>query len=450
MVASGSRPRFGTDGVRGRADTVLTDEYVRALGRAAARVLGRERWLIGRDTRESGPRIEAALADGLTSEGADVSLLGVMPTPAVALGSRDAGVPAAMISASHNSFADNGIKLFAAGGRKLADDVQGQIETLLDGTFDAPAASGRIDDASVSVGTVDDDSVHVERYVEWLLSTMDGRRLDGVSLVLDAANGAAHAIGPRMLEALGASVLSLNVDPDGRNINARCGSQHPESLREAVLATGAHLGLALDGDADRVVAVDASGEIVDGDQILAMCALDMKEAGRLRDDTIVVTVMSNLGLRIAMRDAGIAIDETPVGDRYVLEVLDRRGLSLGGEQSGHVIFHDLIATGDGLLTGLRVLDLMHRSGRPLADLASTMRRFPQVLVNVAADATGVEARIAAEVAEIERRLDGSGRVLIRASGTEPLVRVMVEAPTAEEAADLADHLAQAVVRTAQR
>ncbi len=386
----------------------------------------------------------------MTSEGADVSLLGVMPTPAVALGSRDADVPAAMISASHNSFADNGIKLFAAGGRKLADDVQGQIEALLEGTFDAPAASGRIDDASVSVGTVDDDSVHVERYVEWLISTMDGRRLDGVSLVLDAANGAAHAIGPRVLEALGASVLALNVDPDGRNINARCGSQHPESLREAVLATGAHLGLALDGDADRVVAVDASGEVVDGDQILAMCALDMKEAGRLRDDTIVVTVMSNLGLRIAMRDAGIAIDETPVGDRYVLEVLDRRGLSLGGEQSGHVIFHDLIATGDGLLTGLRVLDLMHRSGRPLADLASTMRRFPQVLVNVAADATGVEARIAAEVAEIERRLDGSGRVLIRASGTEPLVRVMVEAPTAEEAADLADQLAQAVVRTAQR
>ena len=217
-----------------------------------------------------------------------------------------------------------------------------------------------------------------------------------------------------------------------------------------MLASGADLGLALDGDADRVVAVDASGELVDGDQILAMCAVDMKATGRLREDTIVVTVMSNLGLRIAMQDAGIAIDETPVGDRYVLEVLDRRGLSLGGEQSGHVIFHDLIATGDGLLTGLRVLDLMHRSGRPLADLASTMRRFPQVLVNLAVDATDVEGRIAAEVAEIERRLDGSGRVLIRASGTEPLVRVMVEAPTAEEAAELADHLAQAVVRTAQR
>jgi phosphoglucosamine mutase len=438
VVASGSRPRFGTDGVRGRADTVLTDEYVFALGRAAARVLGRERWLVGRDTRESGPRIEAALSGGLTSEGADVALLGVVPTPAVALASRDAGVPGAMISASHNPFADNGIKLFAAGGRKLADDVQVQIEALLDGTFDAPAAKGRVDDASS----------HVERYVEWLIATMDGRRLDSVSLVLDAANGAAHVIGPRVLETLGASVLPLNVDPDGRNINAHCGSQHPEALQEAVLASGADLGLALDGDADRVVAVDASGAVVDGDQILAMCAVDMKGTGRLRDDTIVVTVMSNLGLRIAMHDAGIAIDETPVGDRYVLEVLDRRGLSLGGEQSGHVIFHDLIATGDGLLTGLRVLDLMHRSGRPLADLASTMRRFPQVLVNVAADATDVEARIAAEVAEIERRLDGNGRVLIRASGTEPVVRVMVEAPTAEEAVELADHLAQAVVRTA--
>ena len=207
-------------------------------------------------------------------------------------------------------------------------------------------------------------------------------------------------------------MLALNVDPDGRNINARCGSQHPEGLREAVLASGADLGLALDGDADRVVAVDAAGEVVDGDQILAMCAVDMKETGRLTDDTLVVTVMSNLGLRIAMRDAGIAIEETPVGDRYVLEVLDRRGLSLGGEQSGHVIFHDLIATGDGLLTGLRVLDLMHRSGRSLADLASTMRRFPQVLVNVPVDAaTDVESRIAGEVAEIERRLGGSGRVL---------------------------------------
>ena len=232
-MASGSRPRFGTDGVRGRADAVLTDEYVSALGRAAARVLGRERWLIGRDTRESGPRIEAALADGLTREGADVSLLGVVPTPAVALASRDAGVPGAMISASHNPFADNGIKLFAAGGRKLADDVQVQIEELLDGAFDPPPASGRVDDASS----------YVERYVEWLISTMDGRRLDGVSLVLDAANGAASRDRSAGARALGASVLPLNVEPDGRNINARCGSQHPEALREAVLASGADLGL---------------------------------------------------------------------------------------------------------------------------------------------------------------------------------------------------------------
>jgi phosphoglucosamine mutase len=442
VVASGSRPRFGTDGVRGRADTALADDYVVALGRAAARVLGRERWLIGRDTRESGPRIEAALADGLTREGADVSLLGVVPTPAVALASREAGAPAAAISASHNPFADNGIKLFAAGGRKLADDVQGQIEALLDGTFDPAVAA---------VGSVGDASSQVDRYVEWLISTMEGRRLDGVALVIDAANGAAHAVGPRVLEALGASVLKLHVDPDGRNINARCGSQHPEALREAVLTSGADLGLALDGDADRVIAVDAAGEVVDGDQIMAMCAVDMKATGHLTDDTIVVTVMSNLGLRLAMADAGVAIEETPVGDRYVLEVLDRRGLSLGGEQSGHVIFHDLIATGDGLLTGLRVLDLMHRSGRSLADLASTMRRFPQVLVNVPVDGVAdVEARIAADVAEIEHRLGSSGRVLIRASGTEPLVRVMVEAPSAEEATELADHLARAVARTAGR
>ena len=436
-MASQPRLRFGTDGIRGSADA-LTDDEVRALGRAAARVLGTGQWLIGRDPRESGPRIEAALAAGLVDEGARVTLLGVLPTPAVACASRDWDAPAAVISASHNRYSDNGIKLFAAGGRKLADDVQVEIESHFAHHDVEP---------SPEPGGVQLDDRFADRYVEWLISTMEGRRLDGVTLVVDAANGAAHALAPRAFEALGADVLAINVSPDGRNINDQCGSQHPAGVREAVLAAGADVGLALDGDADRVFAIDATGGIVDGDQIMAMCALDMKQRSRLTDDTLVVTVMSNLGLRLAMSDAGIVIHETPVGDRYVLEALDDRGLSLGGEQSGHVIFHDLAPTGDGVLTGLRVLDLMQRSGRSLADLASVMTRFPQVLLNVPVPAAdGLSALVADEVAQAEARLAGRGRVLIRPSGTESLVRVMVEAPTEAEAAQVAHDLAQVVAR----
>ncbi len=436
-MASLPRLRFGTDGVRARADALPTDE-VRALGRAAARVLGTRRWLIGRDTRESGPAIEAALTAGLVDEGAHVTLLGVLPTPAVAYASREWDAPAAVISASHNPYEDNGIKLFAAGGRKLADEVQAEIERLLG----AHAATSSSQPGDVSV-----DSGFGDRYVDWLVSTMEGRGLEGLTLVVDGANGAAHAVAPRAFEALGANVIAINVSPDGRNINDRCGSQHPEGVREAVLAAGADIGLALDGDADRVFAVDATGGIVDGDQIMTMCALDLKERGRLTDDTLVVTVMSNLGLRLAMRDAGIEIRETPVGDRYVLEALDEGGLSLGGEQSGHVIFHDLAPTGDGVLTGLQVLDLMQRSGRSLADLARVMARFPQVLVNVPVAAVdGLATLVADEVRQAEERLAGRGRVLIRPSGTESLVRVMVEAPTEAEAAQVADHLAGIVAR----
>jgi len=436
-VASQPRLRFGTDGVRARADALLTDE-VRALGRAAARVLGTRRWVIGRDTRESGPGIEAALAAGLVDEGAHVTLLGVLPTPAVAYASREWDAPAAVISASHNPYEDNGIKLFAAGGRKLADEVQAEIERHFDEHDVEPSSQP---------GDVSDDDGFGDRYVDWLISTMEGRRLDGMTLVVDGANGAAHAVAPEAFEALGAHVIAINVSPDGRNINDRCGSQHPDGVREAVLASGADVGLALDGDADRVFAVDATGGIVDGDQIMTMCALDLKERGRLTDNTLVVTVMSNLGLRLAMRDAGIEIRETPVGDRYVLEALDEGGLSLGGEQSGHVIFHDLAPTGDGVLTGLQVLDLMQRSGRSLADLAGVMARFPQVLVNVPVPAVdGMAALMADEVRQAEERLAGRGRVLIRPSGTESLVRVMVEAPTEGEAAQVADHLAAIVAR----
>jgi len=438
-VASQPRLRFGTDGLRARADA-FTPELLRELGRAAAHVLGRDRWLIGRDPRESSPAIEAALAAGLADEGVDVTLLGVLPTPAVACASREWDAPAAVISASHNTYVDNGVKLFAAGGRKLADDVQAEIERLLDADGIAPAAAP---------GVVTSDEAFAQRYVDWLVSTMEGRRLDGLTMVVDGANGAAAQVGPALFEALGASVIAINVSPDGRNINEGCGSQHPEGAREAVLAAGADIGLALDGDGDRVFAIDSTGGIVDGDQIMAMCAIDLRDRGRLTDDTVVVTVMSNLGLRIAMRDAGIALAETPVGDRYVLEELDDRGLSLGGEQSGHVIFHDLAPTGDGLLTSLRVLDLMRRSGRTLTDLAAVMTRFPQVLVNVPVPAVGdVADAMADEIAEAERRLAGRGRVLIRPSGTEPLVRVMVEAPTEAEAKEVAERLAGVVARVA--
>ncbi len=435
-MASEASLRFGTDGVRAPADA-LPDDDVRALGRAAAGVLGTQRWLIGRDPRESGPRIEAALAAGFADAGADVTLLGVLPTPAVAYAGREASLPAAMISASHNPYRDNGIKLFAAGGRKLADGVQDAIARAMD----APGA------LAPRQGTVSSDDRFAARYGEWLVSTLDGRRLDGLKVAIDAGNGAGSTIAPDVFAALGATVVAINVAPDGRNINAGCGSQHPEAVREAVLDSGADVGLALDGDADRVFAVDANGGIVDGDQIMAMCALDLRGSGRLTADTLVVTVMSNLGLRIAMRDAGITVEETPVGDRYVLEMLDDRGLSLGGEQSGHVIFHDLARTGDGILTGLMVTDLVRRSGRPLADLAAVMTRLPQVLVNVPVRAVdGFADSIAGEVDRAERLLAGRGRVLIRPSGTEALVRVMVEAPTEDEAGQVAAELADAVAR----
>ncbi len=437
-MASEASLRFGTDGVRAPADA-LQDDHVQALGRAAARVLGTQRWLIGRDTRESGPRIEAALAAGFADAGADVTLLGVLPTPGVACAGRESNLPAAMISASHNPYADNGIKLFAAGGRKLADGVQDAIERAMDN----PGA------LATRRGTVSSDDGFAARYVGWLVSTLDGRRLDGLKVAIDSGNGAAFAVAPEVFSALGAVVVAINVSPDGRNINDRCGSQHPEAVRQAVLDAGADVGLALDGDADRVFAVDATGGIVDGDQIMAMCALDLRASGRLTADTLVVTVMSNLGLRLAMRDAGITVEETPVGDRYVLELLDDRGLSLGGEQSGHVIFHDLARTGDGILTGLMVVDLMRRSGRPLADLAAVMTRFPQVLVNVPVRAVdGFAASIAGEVGRAERMLAGRGRVLIRPSGTEALVRVMVEAPTEDEAGQVAAQLADVVARAA--
>ena len=438
--------RFGTDGVRGEADTELTDVLVEALGRAAARVLPAERFLIGRDLRRSGPRIEAALVRGLAAEGVGADLLGVVPTPAVAWLSAAEDRPAAMISASHNPAPDNGIKLFAAGGRKLSDEVEERLEAELDGLLRAQAPTADGVHAVEPVEPVDATG-EVQRWCDAVAGSIEGRRLDGLSLVVDGANGSASAFAGPVLRSLGAEVEVLHADPDGTNINAGCGSTHPGSLQARVVEVGADAGLAFDGDADRVLAVDAAGRLVSGDHLIAICALDRHERGRLPGDTVVVTVMTNLGFRISMAERGLHVVDTKVGDRYVLEALEEGGWALGGEQSGHIIFRDLATTGDGLLTGVQVLDVMVRTGRPLADLADdAMTELPQVLHNVRVarrDPTLVD-RLADDIAAVEAELGDHGRVLVRPSGTEPVVRVMVEAPTEARAEAAAQRLAAAL------
>src|SRR3954452_4224738 len=401
--------RFGTDGIRGVANTELTPELALALGRAAARVVGGDRVVIGRDTRISGPLLEAALAAGFAAEGVSVQRLGVLPTPAVAFVSEAEGVPGAMISASHNLFADNGIKLFAPGGLKLPDEVEVAVEAELEAVL-AGATGGR---PGEDVGNVIERPGAGERYVEHLTGILTGHRLDGLTLVLDCANGAASEVAPAAFQRLGADVIVINDHPDGFNINDRCGATHPETLRLEVVAEGADAGLAFDGDADRLIAVDHTGAVVDGDHIIAIFARDLHARGALRDDTVVVTVMANLGFRLAMAEAGVTVVETPVGDRHVLAALERGRWALGGEQSGHVIFPDLATTGDGTLTGLLLLEVMARAGRSLADLAgAAMTRLPQVLVNVPVrgSAPAVAERLAADVSAAERRLGTTGRV----------------------------------------
>ena len=446
--------KFGTDGVRGVANAELTPELALALGRAAVRVLGGDRFAVGRDTRRSGPLLEAALAAGLAAEGADVTLLGVVPTPEVAWWSVAEAAPAAMVSASHNPFGDNGIKLFSAGGRKLSDAVEQQLELELQRILGAVVSSGDAaarDDRPVptgaEVGRVVPAAGAHDGYAAAVVASIEGRRLDGLTAVVDCANGSAFAVAPRVLRELGVAVEVLHAAPDGTNINDGCGSTHPEDLARTVVARGADLGVAFDGDADRVLLVDAAGELVDGDQIIALCAIDRHERGTLADDSVVVTVMTNLGFRLAMEDRGIQVVETKVGDRYVLEALEAGALSLGGEQSGHVIFPELATTGDGLLTAVQALDVVARAGRPLAELAAgAMTRLPQVLrnVRVAERDPAIVDRLAADVAAVEKRLGPRGRVLVRTSGTEPLVRVMAEAPTAAEAEAAVDELVRAV------
>ncbi len=460
---------FGTDGVRGDTRGALTGQLVEAVGEAAGEVLGADQFAVGRDTRVSGPGLVEDLHRGVRRAGGSAVDLGVVPTPAVARWCYDEQVAGAVVSASHNPWHDNGVKLFAPGGRKLSDEAQHEIERRLgeslDG-FDCAAAAGAelrsappgdgagpVHDAGVfgRVGTRDDAAGDLarRRHIRAVAASLEGRDLAGLRIVVDAANGAAYRSAPECLHSLGAGVETIHAAPDGYNINDGCGSLHPESLQAAVVSSGADAGLAFDGDADRVLAVDGMGTLVDGDQILAVCAIDRAQRRRLTGDAVVVTVMANLGLRRAMAARGIGVVETPVGDRHVLGALEERGLVLGGEQSGHLIYRDLATTGDGLLTAVHLLDAVKRSGSSLRDLAAeAMTRLPQVLVGVpmpgSARPADLDAALGAIAAAAAARLGDSGRVLVRPSGTEPLVRVMVEAADLETAQAEADLLSASV------
>ena len=438
-----ARPGFGTDGVRGVANAELTPELATKLGRAAARVLGATTFVVGRDTRQSGTMLQAALSAGIASGGADVVDLGVLPTSGVAYVAERRGHAAAVVSASHNPYLDNGIKFFDESGLKLAPHVEAEVEAALDAHADAHAPGG-----AARVGVLTSDPGAAAEYERHLVESLDGRRLDGLRVLVDCANGAASVVAPKAFAELGAAVEPLFAEPDGTNINDACGSTHPQRLAEEVVARGADLGLALDGDADRLVAVDHAGALLDGDVLLAIFAIDLAARGELVGDAVVVTVMTNLGFRLAMARRGILVHETPVGDRQVLAALDEAGLALGGEQSGHIVFRRRATTGDGVLTGLLLADVVVRTGRPLAELAAGLvERVPQVLVNVAVPDPGRLAGadgVWKAVAEIEGDLGDGGRVLLRASGTEPLVRVMVEAPTHALAADAANRLSRVV------
>ena len=438
---------FGTDGVRGLANGLITAELALEVAQAAAVVLGhrqvedgkRPTAVIARDPRASGEFISAAVEAGLASAGVDVYDAGVLPTPAAAylVGdlAADFGV---MISASHNPAPDNGIKFFARGGHKLPDEVEDAIEQEM--------AQPRVRPTGAEIGRIQRFADAEDRYILHLLQTLPAR-LEGLKVVLDCAHGAASGCSPEVFRAAGADIVVMGAEPDGLNINDGVGSTHLEKLQAAVVEHGADLGIAHDGDADRCLAVDERGNVVDGDQIMTILALALRDAGRLKDDVLVATVMSNLGMKLALQDAGIRIQETAVGDRYVLECMRAHGYSLGGEQSGHVIFSDYATTGDGVLTGLQLAAQVAKSGKPLSELSQRMVRLPQVLINVKdVDKSGVETNqpLQQAVAAASAALGGTGRVLLRPSGTEPVVRVMVEAADMETAQATAEELARTV------
>ena len=439
---------FGTDGVRGLANRDVTAELALDLSVAAAHVLGslgqfeghRPRAIVGRDSRASGEFLAAAVSAGLASAGVDVNNVGVLPTPAVAFLTAELGVDIGVVlSASHNPMPDNGIKFLARGGHKLDDELEAAIEARMGEDWERPlgGAVGRI---RVDTGRAG------EQYIEHLISTIDVP-LTGLRIAVDCANGAASEVGPATLRAAGADVVVINASPDGRNINEKCGSTHPEQLQAAVVASEADLGVAFDGDADRCLAVDAAGNLVDGDQIMGILAIAMRDRGDLVDDTLVTTVMSNLGLRLAMTEAGIATIDTAVGDRYVLEAMRAGNYSLGGEQSDHIIMAAHATTGDGVLTALQLAARVAATGEPIAKLAGVVRRLPQTLVNVPGvdkGRAGTDERLLDAVRSAEEGLGRTGRVLLRSSGTEDLVRVMVEAGTQSEADRVARELADVV------
>ncbi|MBB3039648.1 phosphoglucosamine mutase [Hoyosella altamirensis] len=442
---------FGTDGVRGLANAELTVELAVALAGAAAEVLTRASHdprgrrhpvaVVGRDPRASGEMLEAAICAGLTAAGVNALRVGVLPTPAVAyLTSAYDAALGVMISASHNPMPDNGIKIFGPGGQKLDDATEDQIATIVSAGSSSARPTGS------AVGRITDAADALPRYLNHLNLAVP-QSLAGLTVVVDCAHGAASEAAPVAYQAAGASVIPIHNSPDGLNINEGCGSTHLSVLQEAVTAHGADLGIAHDGDADRCLAVDSRGNAIDGDAIMAILALAMRDAGELAHKTLVATVMSNLGLHLAMKDAGIALRTTAVGDRYVLEELRAGGFSLGGEQSGHIVLPQFGTTGDGILTGLKLMARMTETGKSLHDLAAVMTVLPQVLVNVSVSdkaAVAGDTAVLAAIADAERQLGETGRVLLRASGTEQLVRVMVEAASAEQAQKLAEGLARTV------
>jgi phosphoglucosamine mutase len=448
------RRLFGTDGVRGLANGDLTPQLAMSLALSAVGVLRagrplprpgepRPRVVVGSDGRASGEMLEAAVTAGLTSGGVDVLRVGVLPTPAVAylVGAEEAAF-GVVLSASHNPMPDNGVKFFGPGGEKLDEAVEAEIEDRVFEEWDRPTGAG--------VGRVGVLADAEQRYRDHVVSTAP-TPLAGLRVVVDCGNGAASSVAPAAYRAAGAQVVAINTEPTGLNINDRCGSTHLDALQAAVLEHGADVGIAHDGDADRCLAVDAEGRVVDGDAILAVCALGLRDAGRLAGDAVVTTVMTNLGFRRAMAERGIGVVQTPVGDRHVLAALHAHGLVLGGEQSGHLVFLDHASTGDGLVTALQLLSRVVASGRPLAELTTVVHRLPQVLLNVrVADRTAAteDPAVLDAVARAEAALGADGRVLLRASGTEALVRVMVEAPTEHDAHAWADEVAAAVARAA--
>mgnify|MGYP005837454685 CR=1 FL=1 len=439
------RRLFGTDGVRGVANQELSPELAFELGKAGAYILTEEgrrsRIVIGKDTRISGDMLESALVAGICSLGVDVLLVGVMPTPAIAFLTRKLGADAGVvISASHNPVEDNGIKFFAGDGFKLPDEKELAIERLIFNPIKYPLPIGG------QVGRVYQIENGADLYVEHAKSTIQ-ESLAGLKIVVDGSNGAAFNLAPRIFRELGADVITINCNPDGVNINKDCGSTHPETLQQAVLAQKADAGIAHDGDADRIIAVDENGHLVDGDHLMTICGLHLLEKGQLKNNTLVVTVMTNLGLHLAFRETGAKLVETKVGDRYVLEAMKEQGACLGGEQSGHIIFLEHNTTGDGIITALQLLAVMKEKKQSLSQLASQMKRLPQLLINVRVkDKNSVMEipEVQTATSYVEEKLAGRGRVLIRPSGTESLVRVMVEGESEEELRDLAQAVANVI------